>query len=465
MRALDYLESRPEVDPKRLGCTGNSGGGTLTMYLMALDDRIAAAAPACYPTTFRKLLEAGPQDAEQNIYGQIGFGMEITDYVLMRAPKPTLINAATQDVTFKIEGAWDLFREAKRLYTRLGYANRVDLVEADAPHAFSTHLRVGATRWMRRWLLKIDDEITEDVTAPILTDPEALCSPQGQVMLMAGERSVFDINAAIETKLTAERREIWAKSSKTEVLEKVRALIGARRLADLPAAKHRRVGVVERGDCRIEKLVLEAEAGIQLPGLLFTPAKPGGDCVLYLHGEGAQADAAEGGPIAKLVAQNLTVLAIDLRGMGETQNRRRKWYGATFGPAAGEYFLSYLLGKPLVGLWTEDTLICAKFLAGLKGGNGKVHLAGIGQAGIPALHAAALEPGLFSSVTLRRAVASWAEVVRAKGAPAQLVTTVHGALKTYDLPDLVASLPPGSVTIEDAVNAAGDSVAAVPNAP
>ncbi|NQT41114.1 MAG: acetylxylan esterase, partial [Planctomycetes bacterium] len=57
MRGIDYLQSRPEIDPRRIGCTGNSGGGTLTSYLMALDPRIQAAAPGCYLTSFRRLLE------------------------------------------------------------------------------------------------------------------------------------------------------------------------------------------------------------------------------------------------------------------------------------------------------------------------------------------------------------------------------------------------------------------------
>ena len=103
-------------------------------------------------------------------------------------------------------------------------------------------------------------------------------------------------------------------------------------------------------DYRIEKLVLEPEPGIQLPALLFSPPKPDAEAVLYLHGQGKQADAAEGGPIEQLVAKGHIVLAVDLRGMGETENRGKKWYGATFGPAAGEYFLAYLLGKSLVGL-------------------------------------------------------------------------------------------------------------------
>ncbi|MFH1717258.1 MAG: acetylxylan esterase, partial [Planctomycetota bacterium] len=85
MRAIDYLQSRPEVDPARIGCTGNSGGGTQTSYLMALDERIVAAAPSCYITGFERLLDTiGPQDAEQNIYGQIAFGRDHADYLMMR---------------------------------------------------------------------------------------------------------------------------------------------------------------------------------------------------------------------------------------------------------------------------------------------------------------------------------------------------------------------------------------------
>ena len=108
MRAIDYLQSRPEVDPERIGCTGNSGGGTQTTYLMALDDRIRAAAPSCYLTGFdaAALDTIGPQDAEQNIFGQLAFGMDHADYLMMRAPSPILICAATQDF-FDIEGTWD----------------------------------------------------------------------------------------------------------------------------------------------------------------------------------------------------------------------------------------------------------------------------------------------------------------------------------------------------------------------
>ncbi|MBI5818897.1 MAG: acetylxylan esterase [Verrucomicrobia bacterium] len=456
MRAIDYLQSRSDIDPKRIGCTGNSGGGTLTSYLMALDDRIVAAAPSCYLTSFRKLLERiGGQDGEQNIFGQIAFGMEHGDYVIMRAPKPTLMCVATRDM-FDIVGSWDSFREAKRIYGRLGFANHVDLVEADEPHGFSTHLRVGAVRWMRRWLLKNDDDIIEP-DFPIRKDPEIQCSVKGQVMLMPGEKSVFDLNVEVDKKLSQERRKLWTEASKTEALAKVRETAGVRPLDKLPLPTHRKVGSIERQGYRIEKLVLEPEAGIVLPALAFVPPKPDANAYLYLHGQGKQTDAAPGGPIEKLVTQGHLVLAVDVRGLGETQEKTKKWYSGTYGLVAGDFYHSYLLGRSLVGMWTEDALICARFLAGYeaKGAPRKVHLVGIGTAGIPALHAAALEPESIASLTLRRTLASWVSVLREPAAKDQLITTVHGALKVYDLPDLVASLGKDKVCIEEPTDAAG----------
>ena len=174
-RALDYLASRPEVDPNRLGCTGNSGGGTMTAYLMALDDRIAVAAPSCYITSLERLFATiGPQDAEQNITGQVAAGMEHADYVTMRAPKPTLLTVGTRDF-FDIQGSWDTFREVKLIYGRLGFGERVDLFESDEEHGFTRPRRVATARWMRRWLLKQDDAVDEP-DFPIATDAELQCT-------------------------------------------------------------------------------------------------------------------------------------------------------------------------------------------------------------------------------------------------------------------------------------------------
>lgn len=459
IRSLDYLASRPDIDARRLGCTGNSGGGTLTSYLMALDERILCAGPACSLTSFRRLIDTnGPQDAEQNIAGQIAFGLDEADLVLMRAPKPTLLLAGTRDVTFDIAGTWDIFREAKRFYARLDAPERMDLVEADAPHGFTVQLRVGAVRWMRRWLLGKDDAITEP-DFPVWSLEQLQCTPRGQVMWLEKERSVLDLNRAIEARLADARKEFWKRSSKEEALKKVRDLAGIRKVAQLPLPKHSKVGTLSRKGYRIDKLVLRPEPDILLPALAFVPEKPVGDGVLYLHGEGKQVDASVGGPIEKLVAKGQVVLAVDLRGIGETESRRpRDWSRGLFGPNGQEFFLAYLLGKSLVGLRTEDALVCGRFLADYEttGQPRQVHLVGIGLAGIPALHAMALEPRQFTSLTLRQTLTSWTSVLHTPLPRNQLTSTIHGALRHYDLHDLDRSLERDRIRVEDRRDAAGN---------
>ncbi len=215
MRSLDYLASRDDVDASRLGVTGCSGGGTLTSYLMALDNRVFCAAPSCYLTSWRRLLETrGPQDAEQNIHGQIAWGMDHADYIIMRAPKPTLILASTRDF-FDIQGTWQTFRDAKRAYTRQGFAERVALVETDATHGYPRPQREAMLRWMRRWMQGIDEPSAEPEFAT-LPASALLCTPKGQSLLLEGARSVVDLNVEFNQRLAPIRRALWSDDSKRQ---------------------------------------------------------------------------------------------------------------------------------------------------------------------------------------------------------------------------------------------------------
>jgi hypothetical protein len=101
--------------------TGNSGGGTESSYLMAVDERIACGAPGCYLMTFRQLLEKSvPQDAEQNLFGQLEAGLDEADYVNLTAPRPVVILAATRDATFEISSTWELLRARRGFRHRIG---------------------------------------------------------------------------------------------------------------------------------------------------------------------------------------------------------------------------------------------------------------------------------------------------------------------------------------------------------
>jgi len=456
MRAIDYLQSREEIDPKRIGCTGNSGGGTLTSYLMALDGRIACAAPSCYLTTLRRLCETiGPQDAEQNIHGQIAFGMDHPDYVIMRAPKPTLICTATHDF-FDIDGSWANFRQAKRFYTRLGFAERVDLIETDAKHGFSTQLRVGAVRWMRRWLLNTDDAITEP-DSEIVTDQQMQCTPHGQVMRLKGARSAYDVNIELEERFAKARKQFWKGTDRATALEEVRRITGIRKLSEIPRPKCEKVATIEREGYRIDKLVIRPQPEVLLPALAFVPEKRSGEAYLYLHANGKQTDAGPDGPIEKLVGEGHVVLTVDLRGLGETAGEGSSKRGISYyiGPQWKDFYLAYLLGTSYLSMRAEDVLTCARLLGTYEAGNdgNRIHLKSIGRVGPAVLHAAALEPQLFASVSLKNCLISWANVVRTPMAVNQFENVVHGALKTYDLPDLLTTLPEGQVTVVEPFDA------------
>jgi len=438
MRAIDYLQSRPEVDPKRIGCTGNSGGGTQTSYLMSLDERIVAAAPSCYITGFERLLDTiGPQDAEQNIYGQLAFGMDHADYLMMRAPMPILICAATEDF-FDITGVWNSFRYAKRLYTRMEFAERIDLLENDAGHNYNRLQRQGVVRWMSRWLLDKDLPITEP-EIKLLSDEEVLCAPGGQVMNLDGARSTYDLNRDLEKNLAGRRQKRWANKGRAELLDEVRNIAGIRRLEELPEPKVTMAGTIERNGYQIRKIILTPADGIYLPALMFVPDKDAGQpAVLYIHEQGKAADAAPGGPIEAMVKAGKRVLAVDVRGTGETQQSKQNKFTDAIGLDWKDVFTAYLLGRSYVGMRAEDVLVCARFLRQQQAG--PVDLIAAGNVTIPALHAAALEPDLFDSVRLTGLLSSWSNVIELGRSYNQQINTVHGALKAYDIPDLAATL-------------------------
>jgi cephalosporin-C deacetylase-like acetyl esterase len=446
MRALDYLDSRDDIVHGKYGCTGVSGGGTLTEYLMALDERIVCAAPGCAPMTFsRRLATIGPGDAEQNIFAQIALGLDHPDYFHLHAPQPTLILAASQDFVDQ-QGTWDLFRDASRVYAKLGHAERIALVEADAKHGFSQTLREAMVRWMRRWLLGVDDAVCEP-KLKMLPAADLLCTPRGEVMLLEGARSVVDFNSDLAEQWAAQRKKLWEPDQRSKALAEVRKLAGIAPLKELSRPNVRAVGKVEHPGYTIEKWIIEPGPGLWLPALYFTPKKVTGERVLYVHGQGKLVDAGRDGPIERLALQGHPVLTFDLRGTGETGPAPNKQWGGSY----SDLFMAYLLGKSFVGMRAEDVLVTARLLAELDTKQPvPVRLIALGDAGPPALHAAALEKQLFSHVVLRGAPTSWLATVRDPTPPGQLVHAVHGALRAYDLTDLAASFPQGSLTEEQA---------------
>jgi dienelactone hydrolase len=439
IRGLDYLAGRPEIDAGRLGCAGNSGGGMMTSYLMALDSRVRAAAPACFITdTRRKNVRPGPGDAEQNIHAQTARGLDHADFILMRAPRPTLILAATRDYV-PIDGTWEAFRQAKRLYTRLDFPEGVDLVEVNKPHGFSPGLRVAAVRWMARWLLD-RDEALEELELDLLPTEALHAAPGGSVLNVQGARSFFDLTAAKEAALAERRERRWSDPGKREtLLAEVRTLAGIPELRSLPGAESVQMGNATVAGMLWEKWAFRPEPGIVLPALVARPAGKLRGAVLWIDGLGKDTVLGQTERVNGWMRQGLAVCAVDLRGYGETATKpwRHRTVTDWMGPNSAEAFIAYMLGRSLMGLRTTDLLQTALAWRAQLPKGVPIHLVGRGHAAVPALHAAALERPLFDRVDLSGGPESWGGLCRGPAFEGwNLENAVHGALQVYDLPNL-----------------------------
>jgi dienelactone hydrolase len=453
VRSLDYLASRPEIDAARIGCTGNSGGGTLTAYLMALDDRIVAAAPSCYITSLERLFATiGPQDAEQNIPGQVALGIEHADYITMRGPKPTLLSVGTRDF-FDIRGSWDTYQEVKRIYCKLGQGDRVDLFESDETHGFTRPRREACMRWMRRWLLGKDDGPVETDFA-IAADKDLQCTETGQVLSSFRGVSVFDLNAARALELDRKHSERFGGRSKEELRAEVR-----RRLA-LPDSDQpvivQHITTIHRDGYTIDCRAYETEPGVKIPVLLFRALDVNDETSLVIYVGADRAWAAPGGPIERRVKGGESVALIEPRGMGEGLPGGPP---GAFGPDVREAFLALHINRPLLGQRVFDVL---QALRGLdRKGKAPNHLIGVGAGGPIVLHVAALQPsiGAVTAVTMETSILSWSLAARAPSPKGDLAGIVPGVLASYDLPDLAATLAPRLLTIRGSVDPAGKPVA------
>ncbi|MEX2114140.1 MAG: prolyl oligopeptidase family serine peptidase [Pirellulales bacterium] len=441
--SMDYLASRSEVDPTRLGCTGNSGGGTMTTWLMAVDDRIVAAAPSCFITTVEQLFNTiGPQDCEQHFPGQGAFGIEHADFIAMRAPQPTLILAAERDF-FDIGGTRTAYADAEAVFRTLGHPERVALFTCDDEHGFSQPRRQAAVAWMRRWLAS-DERAVVEPKHELQRDADLQVTASGQVLSeFADEVSVVDLSIRRAEELADLRAAAWQASDEAARRATIERLLGVREKCSQPA-KVNSHGTVARDGYFIEKLLIEPADGVPLAALCFVPddANTNGaklPAILYPDGRGKATDAEPGGPIEQLVKQGHVVLTVDLRGWGETADgpKQSKYRNDEFRNA----MLAMHVGRPLLGQRVEDLVAALNVLAAdARVDANAIQLIGVDRAGPVALHAAVLDPR-FRSVAVRDSIRSWADDVVARPLVAnQLSQVVPGALEHYDLPDLVEML-------------------------
>jgi len=407
------------------------------------------------------LLETiGPQDAEQCLPPWLESGLDHPDFVHAFAPKPYLMLSAVRDF-FSITGARETYAEAKRLYGVLNAPEQLSMVEADDGHGYTKPRRLAAYRWFSRWLKGTEDAEPEpEVT--IAAESDLWCTQTGQVATELGGETVVTLSQKRVERLLPKRAD-WSSQAQLESYRK-EIQKEARRLSGMepPSAGKQPLtissfGVIERLGYRIEKLIYESEPGIKVPALVFLPNGPEvrKPAVIYVHGRGKAADAGAGGDVEQLVRTGHIVLSIDVRGIGETRP-----------PSDGDDFFRYfgayesamtalLTGKPLVGMRALDVQRGVDLLSGRNDVDPqRISAFGKEKGAVPTLFAALLDTRI-KKLALEGMLVSYQSAVRHKIHRGLFEDVIVGALKSFDLPDLVAAMSPRPVWIVNATDPLG----------
>ncbi len=153
VRALDYLQSRPEVDGAKIGMTGRSGGGGYTWYTTAIDDRIKAAVPVAGLTDLHNHVVDGTVKGHCDCMFLLNtYRWDHAKIAALIAPRPLLIANSDKDAIFPLDGVQRVHREVARIYRLHGAADKLGLLITEGPHKDTQDLQVPAFRWFNRFL-------------------------------------------------------------------------------------------------------------------------------------------------------------------------------------------------------------------------------------------------------------------------------------------------------------------------
>ena len=444
MRAIDYALSRPEVDPDRLGYMGQSGGGTMTALMEAADDRIKAAAPSCYLTSLRALCQKmGPQDGEQNIYGQLAFGLNHTGYVLI-PDIPVAVTCKFGDM-FPFEGVQTLFRTVRALERNVGLGERAFLNCAPGPHGWTETTENSSVMFLAKHLMpgcadlaidlgelwQLDHGFDISKVDVGLAEEERGCTPERSTE-KAGSRHIYDIIADRFAASEAGRKalDLAAKRAKAAELAKVKkpADTGYR-------SKETFAGEIEGRD--VARIVVQyPRIGAMLPAVCIAPKGADKGPVLIADYKG-RAHALR--LAAPYLENGHPVMLADVSGVGEIGREKFFFYGAKERPDEGLGAMCYLMGEPLAGRRATDLRVLGEILSKRCGGR-KPLLVAVGPLAIPAAHAYAADVSAWEGVELADKPGSWYDALKegSKGdAFLYYADIVPGAALAYDWTELI----------------------------
>jgi hypothetical protein len=448
MRALDVLESCPEVDARRIGCTGASGGAQQTMYLMAVEPRLAAAVPTVMVSYFSRILALETAHCYCNHVPALLRFTDEPELCAAFAPKPALYMCVTGDWTawFPHEG----FPEIQAIYRLYQAADRVECRQWEGGHDYTQAMRETMYAFFDRWL--------KGQAHPPAPEPAVETVPPEELLALGPNRPTAQDLDKISADFLA-RRAVppadWTTERPLQLAKRLRPalaeLLGEPLGGPLPTQAQRR-GEEQSGDGRLLRLSFPSEPGVIIPALVILPPPSQGpmEGVVLAAPEGKQQALTEFKDLlARLVRRGKAVLCLDHRLVGELAAKEEVWL-----------VHGILWGRPLAAMAARDLRAAARILASMPGvASGGAALVAFGRLGVPALLAAALDGGeairelvcselgpTYHSGQVSYPPGDTAELINRRSRPANLARlqppVLPNVLKIGDLPEIAACVLP-----------------------
>lgn len=392
-RALDYLATRPEVDPARMGITGASGGGNQAMYAGAWDDRLRAVVPVCSVGTYGAYLGAACCLCE--VAPGILNTTEESGVLALTAPRGLLVINATRDAAqFSVGEARKSLAGAAPIFALYGAAGHLRHATFESGHDYSQPMREAMYGWMARFLKDTGDG-TPVAEAPIVTEPpeDLRCFP--------AESRPADWMTLPQFAAVQARRLLAEKSTPAYIddLRRDRAepcrRLEREVLGGFPEASALDVRIEPAAGDASRDMYFRSEPGIDL--IAHGPSFTSPRMALLLDLDGRQA-AEKSGAAAALRDAGWDVVTADLRATGALACPNDAIGGA---PDHNTAEWGLWIGRPLLGQWTQDVRRIIDALTECAGQTpAELAVVGLGPAGMVALCAAAVDTRITAAAAL-----------------------------------------------------------------
>lgn len=433
MRGIDFLESRPEVDKNRIGCAGNSSGGTQASYLIAFDDRIKVAATCSYMSSRERNFDLiGANDGCQHIVNEGMHGLEISDYSIMFAPKPLLILAGRYDF-IDYTGTLRATAELKDVYKVLNVSEKFDFFASDEGHGITRMKREVVVTWFRKWLYN-DAVIVKEKEAELIKVEDLSCTSSGQVS------SSFTEEFNDQQRITA----IASTLKQNRVKNKIDLKNTVKRVMNIshnPAiVSVEEFGQVDKPDYIVKKYIVRKDHELPLPVIAIYPSESYKRVVLWLHDNGKHKIADSTELIKDYLKNSTAIVMADLAGFGELSDPEQLNDPKYFNREYRNAIAAIHIGSSLQAERTKNIIVLTDFIKQQeKLKKLPLHALAKGKATTPLLHAAVIDDRI-DNVSLFSGISSFEELIKRaeeKDAYSQVIPNV---LHYYDIADLKGAL-------------------------